>query len=610
MNSLLFFSILDYISLGIHSRGGCAIFSRLYLPLLRSAQRINDEDRIPLRRKAALDALILLLLPLRLFLVKDAMDRLQQWGEPGSQAALALSCALLALLMTVAAFLGSASLLHHTRIYEVGTLLKERAVVEKTARLPLRLAESPSIQDLRRRALQYSPDATCLEGLGFHLHFAQVVILLGVVGWIGYWPLALLFLAFGALHSLLVSRADARLERLREKQTPSFRLADELHRLLISKAPAKEMRVFGFGSLLRKRWLEAFGEGNRLNRRALFASEKTKLVPETFSAWLGGVAVVAILLAPATGTATAGDCVLLFQCVAMLSGVIPNSARQAGALARMDVHERSFESYLGLEEDRFTDRHAQCGDATQLGVSADRVIYRYGSAADSRPALDRISFAAEPGSSVAIVGENGSGKSTLVKLLLGLYVPDEGLISWRTELGEVPKEEAEARLTVVFQDFYRYRLSLRDNVAVGDVRRANNEEALRSALAKAGAEALSGRLEDIVGTEFGQADLSGGQWQKVAVARALLGAGGFLAFDEPTSALDPRTELRSIDEFLRAARGRTAILVTHRLGAAKLADLIVVMKEGRLVEQGTHEELVSREGEYARLYRVQAAWYA
>ncbi|PWW05242.1 ATP-binding cassette subfamily B protein [Paenibacillus cellulosilyticus] len=569
-------------------------------------------------QKASLDTVTMLMLPLRLYLIKLVMDRIQQWGQPTSdRESLFLACAGLALLMTAAAFIGSSSLLKHTRIYEIGTLLKERLIVEKTASLPLRAVETPSVQDVRRRALLYAPDAVCLEGMSLLIQSMQAILLTGLICWMGYWPLAVGLLLLGCGQSWLYAAIGSRLERTQTKQATSLRLADHLHQLLIAEVPAKEIRIFGLHSLLQQRWLDYSRDAGKQNEQAVARSERQKLLPELSFSLISGIAILLIILSSSTNISTAGDYVVLFQCVTLLAGAIPSVVKQVGSLSQMAVHCENFKAYIQHPDDRTTYNHnqQQRGNIPEqasgpIGLRTEQLTFRYNvSPTDRLAALDDISFEMERGTKIAIVGENGSGKSTLVKLLLGLYRPDAGEVHWLTKEGNVQAGHPTYRTAAVFQDFNRYQMRLRDNVAIGDVMKVTDDAAITEALAKAGLREWHTSLDDTIGTAFGRFDLSGGQWQKVAAARAYMRGDCFLVFDEPTSALDPQAEREAFADFLRAAEGQTAILVTHRLGAAKLADTILVLKDGRLVEQGTHAQLMTAHGEYERLYRLQAAWY-
>ncbi|GAA3399464.1 ABC transporter ATP-binding protein [Paenibacillus hodogayensis] len=274
--------------------------------------------------------------------------------------------------------------------------------------------------------------------------------------------------------------------------------------------------------------------------------------------------------------------------------------------------------------------------------------YRYAEAGSET--IRGIDLTIPPGCRVALVGENGSGKSTLVKLLAGLYAPSSGEIVWRRKearsrkvsreveeqyggSGEALREggrlydgsadnclpgtdadaedggvvPAEGSLAAVFQDFAKLHLTLRELVALGRLSAIDDDPVLLAALNAAGSRQRE--LDRQIGAPFGGLEPSGGEWQKIVTARALLRQADFVFFDEPTAALDPQAERDAFELFMRVTEGRSALLVTHRLGAAKLADTIFVLKEGRLVEQGSHDELMSQGGEYDRLFRMQASWY-
>ncbi|HEX8393192.1 MAG TPA: ABC transporter ATP-binding protein, partial [Longimicrobium sp.] len=231
------------------------------------------------------------------------------------------------------------------------------------------------------------------------------------------------------------------------------------------------------------------------------------------------------------------------------------------------------------------------------------------------PTLDGLSLHVPAGQSVAIVGENGAGKSTLIKLLCGLYDPDAGRI---TLDGGASPLQARGRIAVIFQDFVRYRLPLRENVGFGHLRTMGDTAALEGALRDAGGGELLERMprgwDTVLSREFeGGVDLSGGQWQRIALARALAavrGGAGLLILDEPTASLDVRAETELFERFIELTRGVTTVLVSHRLSSVRRADRIVVIGEGGVVEDGTHDALMAAGGRYAEMYSLQAERFA
>lgn len=231
----------------------------------------------------------------------------------------------------------------------------------------------------------------------------------------------------------------------------------------------------------------------------------------------------------------------------------------------------------------------------------------------SAPVLDGLNLDIPAGQSVAIVGENGAGKSTVIKLLCGFYIPGSGTVAidgLATDTADL--DRLRRRIAVIFQDFVRYELTMRENVGFGSLPLLDDHAALRRAMTSAGGAALAERTgwETVLSAAHeGGTDLSGGQWQRVALARALAaleGGAGLLILDEPTAALDVRAEVELFDRFLQVTRGATTILVSHRLSSVRHADRIVVLAGGRIVEDGTHDELIARGGRYATMFALQA----
>jgi ATP-binding cassette subfamily B protein len=257
------------------------------------------------------------------------------------------------------------------------------------------------------------------------------------------------------------------------------------------------------------------------------------------------------------------------------------------------------------------------------GIRLDHVSFAY--PGTSRLVLNNVSLRLPAGSVVAVVGENGAGKTTLVKLLAKMYEPSSGAIYVDdTPLARLRSDQWRARLAGAFQDFFRFEFSARHTVGVGDLPRLDDQPAVASAVGRAGAQDVVVRLPSGLDTQLGPtwpggAEVSFGQWQKLALARGFMREDPLLlVLDEPTAALDAETEHALFERYASAARGgasrpanggRITLLVSHRFSTVRMADLIVVLDGAKLVEMGTHEELMANNGQYAELYRIQAAAY-
>lgn len=228
------------------------------------------------------------------------------------------------------------------------------------------------------------------------------------------------------------------------------------------------------------------------------------------------------------------------------------------------------------------------------------------------PAVSNLSFTIKRNEVVAIVGNNGSGKTTLVKLLTDLYQAQKGQIYYgRQNLRSLDPEEFYKQISFVSQDFIKYELTVRENIGIGDWKQMENTDKIYMFLHQVGLETFISQVavNQLLGNEFGGRELSVGQWQKLAIARGMMKDSSVIFLDEPTTALDPLMETKVLKMFLKIAREKTAIIVSHRIGICKEADKIIVMKEGKIAEIGNHEELLAEKGEYYRLYTMQQKWY-
>ena len=251
--------------------------------------------------------------------------------------------------------------------------------------------------------------------------------------------------------------------------------------------------------------------------------------------------------------------------------------------------------------------------AGQAGVELRQVVFRY--PGSSQAVLDDVSAVLPAGKVTALVGANGAGKSTLVKLLTRMYDPDAGTIL----LDGIPLDEYDLdswrrRIAVVYQDFAQFALTLRENIAVGAFATESAEGNVERAARWAGADEVAAKLPDGYDTQLtrrfaGGVELSGGEWQKVALARGFVRDAALVILDEPTAALDAEAEYRLFEQFRELVRGKTALIISHRFSTVRMADHIVVLDEGRVIEAGSHAALVALGGRYATLYEMQAGRY-
>jgi len=405
--------------------------------------------------------------------------------------------------------------------------------------------------------------------------------------------------------------------RVEEEVAANNRLARHLFLMGTTPAPGKEVRLQGLGPTLIDRRAAAW-------RRWYGPVAGTQYVSAAWGAgaWaLFGLAYVAAIVFVATGIdRSAGAVVLVLAAGGRLSSYIGAAVGELGYLRGIWLDSSRKLGWLELlaeAADRSAD--ADVPDRLERGITFESVSFAY--PGTDRFVLDDISLELPAGAVVAIVGENGAGKTTLVKLLARMYAPTEGrILVDGIDLQRLPADRWRERLAGAFQDFFRFEFRAATSVGLGDEPRRDDVAAVTGAVARAGADDVIERLARGLDTQLGPTwdegvEISHGQWQKLALARGFMRTDPLvLVLDEPTSALDAETEHALFERYAGGARaegadGRLTILVSHRFSTVRMADLIVVLDGSRLVEFGSHEELVAAGGTYAELYRIQADSY-
>jgi ATP-binding cassette, subfamily B, bacterial len=449
--------------------------------------------------------------------------------------------------------------------------------------------------------------ATC----GWILRLAITVALLMSVH-----PALVLLVLFAAPTVVTASWRPAIEKSAEERGAPHARLARHLFVTVTTAAPGKEVRLNGIGDRLVQKRLTEWERWYRQVSAARWGSAAWHtLAWAVFGlGYVGAIVFVASVL-----HAPAASVLLVLAAGARLSAYVGATVGEIGFLRGiwMDGSRRLawLEDYAAA---MVATADQPAPDRLTRGIRLDHVSFAY--PGTDRLVLDDVSLDLPAGAVVAIVGENGAGKSTLVKLLCKLYAPTSGRIMLDdTDLARIPAEEWRGRLAGAFQDFFRFELLARQSVGVGDVPRVDEVPAVRTAVDRAGATDVVDKLASGLDTQLGPTwpggvEVSFGQWQKLALARGFMRDEPLLlALDEPTAALDAETEHALFERYAAALRytsnGRVSILVSHRFSTVQMADYIVVLDGARVVEAGSHDELMAAGGTYAELYQIQAAAY-
>lgn len=489
-------------------------------------------------------------------------------------------------------------------------------IIDKSINLDLQFYEDPvfydDMQNARRRA-----DSSALAIVNAISQVAQQLITLVslVALLVGFSPWLAVIVILAAVPNFLSNSRFAEMSfRAISRRAPESRLLSYIEMLLTNNETVKEIKLFGLGPSLKDRYETLFTqfleEDTSIARRNTFASLAWGMISNL--AYYGSY--IWVIIRTITQAITLGDMTMFLSVFRQSQRAVQSLLENFNRLYENNLYLDNLIDFLKIEPALLSPEDGKIAPAPiEQGVRFENVSFKY--PGSEKYVLKNVNLFIKPGESIALVGLNGAGKTTLIKLLTRLYDPTEGRITLDgTDLRDFDMKSLHQRFGVIFQDFVRYQFSVKENIGFGQIEDLDNQNRIEEAADKGGASEVVSELPEGFDTVLGRRwnrghELSGGQWQKIALSRAFMRKAEVLILDEPTSALDAQAEYEIFLRFRELMQGRIAVLISHRFSTVRMADRIVVLSEGRIIELGSHEDLMARNQSYAHLFNLQAEGY-
>lgn len=505
----------------------------------------------------------------------------------------------------------ASSVLENTGLYEKSLNSIKYSLYLKMTKIPLLAFEDPDFLDKKLRAEQSIQDeiipATFQE---FTILARSILAIISIIVILVKYSIWLIPLAVISVIPYFIARIvrGKQFFKLKQFQARKSRYMSYLWKLFCDRKTVKEMRVMGFDKYIANKWMDIRDDVNEETWSLTIKDSKTLFFCDAFRILCYSLSIIVVLKLTLAGALTIGifgACLNTFITLQENAKVFLISlGKSMENLAHASVY---FEFLDCVEEqDEFITKAS-----LEKGIKVQNLSFQYPNAQEN--ALNSISFDIEKNETVVILGENGSGKTTLSKLILGMYPASNGSICFDDKnISQVSKSSFYELASAMTQNFVNYSLSIRENIAISAIDGLHDDNRIDRVLKEVEMNevvAQKGGYDAKVGREFDGVEFSGGQWQKIAIARSLFKDHSLIVLDEPTSALDPMKESEILQRFLDISKDKTAIIISHRVGLCRFASKIIVMDHGQISEIGSHEELLRKNGTYTKLYEEQKRWY-
>ena len=487
-------------------------------------------------------------------------------------------------------------------------------IIRKTKDLSISQLEDSEFYDKLERARTQTSGRVTLMSTALSQVQSLIVIISLIGGLIYFEPWLILILVLSIIPAFINElKFSSTKYSIARSWTAERRELDYLRYIGANDTTAKEMKLFGLVNFVADRFKNLSD--------TYFLIHKKLAIRRTFLGALFNLlgtisyygAYILIIYRAVSGTISIGDLTFLSGSFNRLRNSLQSNFAQFTRIAESALYLKDYFDYIDITPPVSNMKVRPVPLEIKRGFELVDVSFTYPGGEHS--VLDRVSFKIKAGEKMAFVGQNGAGKTTLIKLLLRFYEPDSGQILLDgIDITAFDKEEYQKQFGVIFQDFIRYEFKVRENIAVGDITKLDDreaiEEAARRSLADEVVAEMSMGYDQQLGRRFAKGkNLSGGQWQKIALARAYMKDAKVMVLDEPTSALDARAEYEAFQRFIGLTKGKTSIIISHRFSTVRMADRIIVLKDGKILEKGTHEALMESNQLYAELFSLQAAGY-